>query len=582
MTVGSGAQGPGTDPLAEHTATWLLRWARTQLDGTNPPATLGPPPAGVRAVRASLVFLTAYNGRESRGFSGQGGTLIEAVMSAVGDALVAEPKIRRLQLDIVEGDPKPIVKPDQDGKLPDKAARDAWDRLTSWQDGLIVDREGDARWIMPAQILLQSMYRKDRETSAESPRDVLAGAMGGLGLRSTDWRNEAYDLWQFSTASWIEDATGERALPVVQGVIPVGEVDRDRMLAAAQAGGDFLIRIMQPDGGFVYTMDPWLAVQSRTAYNVVRHCGTAAALYELAAVTGDDRFLQTGNRAVDHLAGWYRPSSQPGLTYVIDKDGKAKLGAFGLALLALSRKLELAPDPNDRERALQIGRQIVAMQQADGSFDSYLPINGNEPAGSVSLYYPGEAMLGLARVAALGIDEGFLAAAHKGADFLISSRQGQTRLPPDAWLIQALEVLHQYDPKPSYVEHAMAISRSMLEAQYGSDAPPVYVGGFGNEPVRSTRTTARVEGIVAACRLGFRVGDARAAVYLAAIQKTVPHLLTMQYDLDNAFFLDDPAAVRGGMRGGLDDAEIRIDYVQHYISALLGIAGSIAPPPTGA
>jgi hypothetical protein len=281
---------------------------------------------------------------------------------------------------------------------------------------------------------------------------------------------------------------------------------------------------------------------------------------------------------MDHLATWYRPSSQDGHMYVLDKDGKAKLGAFGLALLALSRKLEQAPDPADRDRALQLGRQIVAMQQPDGSFDSYLSIKGDEPEGSVSLYYPGEAMLGLARVAALGIDEGFLAAAHKGADFLIASRQGKTKLPPDAWLIQALDVLYQNDPKPSYVEHAMAISASMLADQYGQDAPPIYVGGFGNEPVRSTRTTARAEGIVAAIRLGFRAGDARAPAYLAAVQKTVPHLMTMQYDADNSFFLDAPETVRGGMRGGLDDAEIRIDYVQHYISALLGLAGLLAPP----
>jgi hypothetical protein len=323
-------------------------------------------------------------------------------------------------------------------------------------------------------------------------------------------------------------------------------------------------------------VDPWLANESKTAYNVVRHAGTAAALFEVAANTGDQRVLHAALRAMEYLAGWYRPGSQDGLTYVLDRDGKAKLGAFGLALLALSRKLEIAPEPIDRERALQIGRQIVAMQQPDGSFTSYLPIRGNEPAGSVSLYYPGEAMLGLARVAALGIDDGFLAAAHRGADYLIGSRQGRTRLPPDAWLNQALDVLHTTDPKPSYVEHAMAIAQSMLSDQYGPDAPPAFAGGFGGEPVRSTRTTARVEGIVAACRLGRRVGDARAGEYLAAIERTVPHLLPMQYDADNSFFLDDPGAVGGGMRGGLDDAEIRIDYVQHHVSAMLGLAGLLA------
>ena len=572
MTVNWAAQAPGVDPLAEHTASWLLRWARTQLDQTSAAASLGPPPAGVRNARPVTVILTAFNGRDALGFSGQGGTLLEAVMSAVAEALVAAPAAQRLQLDIIDGDVTPIVKPSDDGKLPNKAARDDWERLTSWQDGLVVGRGGEARWLVPTQLILEGMNRADRDTTPTTPRHVLIAAMGRLGLRPAIWQNRSVELWRFSTSSWVESAARDRALPLMQGVIPVAHADRPRMFASARAGGEFLMRIMRDDYSFKYTVDPLLRNESKSAYNVVRHAGTAAALFEVAGATGEERFLSAALRAMEYLSGWYRPSETEGLTYVLDKDGKAKLGAFGLALLALSRKLEAAPDPADRERARQIARQIVAMQQPDGSFDSYLSINGNEPEGSVSLYYPGEAMLGLARIAALGIDEGFLESAHRGADYLIASRQGRTKLPPDAWLIQALDVLHRTDPKPSYVEHAMAISKSMLADQYGPDAPPVFVGGFGNEPIRSTRTTARVEGIVAACRLGFRVGDARAPEYLAAIQRTVPHLLPMQYDADNSFFLDDPAAVSGGMRGGLDDAEIRIDYVQHHMSAMLGLA----------
>ena len=197
------------------------------------------------------------------------------------------------------------------------------------------------------------------------------------------------------------------------------------------------------------------------------------------------------------------------------------------------------------------------------------------------MYYPGEAMLGLARAANLGIGvkEGFRAAAHRGADYLIASRQGRRRLPPDAWLIQALEVLYEDDPKPSYVEHSLAISFAMLTAQFPPDASPLYAGGIGPEPIRSTRTTARVEGLIAAYRLATRAGDVRAPAILAAVKRTVPHLLPMQYDADNSFYIDDPAAVAGGMRGGVDDAEVRIDYVQHHISAMLGLAGLLAPGP---
>jgi hypothetical protein len=423
------------------------------------------------------------------------------------------------------------------------------------------------------------MARDDRDAEGATPRDILVSAMRRLGMRTSAWQNAAIELWRFSTSAWIECADRDRALPLVQGVVPVEYVDLNRIIASARAGGEFLMRIMRDDGSFKYTVDPWLGTESRSAYNIVRHSGTTACLFEVSLATGDDRFLKAALRGMDFLNGWFRPGAQDGHVYVLDKDGKAKLGAFGLALLAVTRKLEASPEDADRERALQLGRQIVAMQQPDGSFDSYLSIRGDEPDGSVSLYYPGEAMLGLARSAALGIDEGFLEAAHRGADYLIASRQGRAKMPPDAWLIQALEVLYRTDPKQPYVDHAMDISRSMLMDQYGTDAPPIYVGGFGGEPIRSTRTTARIEGIVSACRLGFQAGDPRAPVYLAAVQRTLPHLLPMQYDADNSFFLDQPGAVDGGMRGGLDDAEIRIDYVQHHISAMLGLAGLMATNP---
>ena len=143
--------------------------------------------------------------------------------------------------------------------------------------------------------------------------------------------------------------------------------------------------------------------------------------------------------------------------------------ALGLALLALTRKLEAAPADSDRERAAALARQITTLQHPDGSFESYLRIRGDEPHGSVSLYYPGEAMLGLARLDALGLDPdgAFMAAAHRGADFLIASRAGRDRLPPDAWLMQALDALYEDRPDPRYAEHALAIARSMLADQRG-------------------------------------------------------------------------------------------------------------------
>ena len=118
MTVSGGAQVQGVDPLAEHSASWLLRWARTQLDRESQGAELGPPPAGVRAAPPVTVILTIHSGRDSLGFSGQGGGLLEALMSAVGQALAATITAKRLQIDIIDGEATPLARPARTARCP--------------------------------------------------------------------------------------------------------------------------------------------------------------------------------------------------------------------------------------------------------------------------------------------------------------------------------------------------------------------------------------------------------------------------------------------------------------------------------
>lgn len=574
VTVNPPGAALAADVLSAHSASWLLRWARMQLADSSPGGALGPPPASVKAPVDTTVFLTVYSNGQTASFRGQDNGLLGATTRAVSAGLDRQLKPDRLQLDIVAGEPAPLPRPPENTTAPDPIVREAWRRLTSFQDGLVVAHGEQAYWLVASQLLLQGMARARRDIDPARPADMLAAAMRALGWPPDAWRDPSVELWSFQTASWIEDATHERAVRLTQGVMQGSGATRERMVAAAVAGGEYLLRVQHEDGSYMYSLDPWLQTQSRNAYNIVRHSGTTAALFELHAATGDRRFLAAGLRGIEYQTRWYRLGQLPGLTYVLDRDGKGKLGALGLALLALTRKLDAVPDNADRDHALALARQIVAMQHPDGSFESYLPIKGTEPPGSVSLYYPGEAMLGLARLAQLGLDEGgtFRSAAHRGADFLIELRRGKDRLPPDAWLMQALDVLYDDDPKPSYVEHALAISRSMLADQYGDGAPPAYLGSFGPEPIRSTRTTARVEGLVSAHRLAVKAGDDRAPSLLAAMVRTVPHLLQLQYTPDNSFFLARPDLALGGIRGGHDDAEIRIDYVQHHISAMLGLA----------
>src|SRR4029079_5437386 len=106
---------------------------------------------------------------------------------AVDGARSMSASARRLQLDIVQGGARPVVKPGPDDLQPDPFSGEGWDRLTSFQGGLIVGHAGQFSWLVPAQLLLQGMARRRRDTDAATPRDILDAAVRRVGLPASAW-----------------------------------------------------------------------------------------------------------------------------------------------------------------------------------------------------------------------------------------------------------------------------------------------------------------------------------------------------------------------------------------------------------
>src|SRR5262245_21772243 len=237
--------------------------------------------------------------------------------------------------------------------------------------------------------------------------------------------------------------------------LPAIELSRPVLVAAARSGGDYLVRMQNEDGSFIYAYDAALdraSANESGAYNILRHAGTAFSLFGLYAHTKDARYLAAANRAVAYLKTRFRPVGESNAVYVLDDDGRAKLGASGLGLLAISLQLRLDPAAGDKIAGSQLASHIIGLQQPDGSFLSYHRLGGDEPEGDTSLYYPGEAILGLLEFYRLDPTESrLLDSARRGVDYLIASQRAMPALPPDAWLMQALEVLHSIQPDPKYV-----------------------------------------------------------------------------------------------------------------------------------
>jgi hypothetical protein len=361
---------------------------------------------------------------------------------------------------------------------------------------------------------------------------------------------------------------GDSASAVAQAL------SRVRLVEAARAGGDYLLRIQKRDGDFNYYYDAAEDRIESRSYNIVRHAGAALSLYDLYAATRDSRYLESAQRAVKFLSTRFRRAGGTQGSYVLDYDGKAKLGANGLALVALTRQIELDPRNGNRGTAEALAKLVLALQYKDGSFQMRYKLQPDEQLLSESLYYPGEAMLGLIRLYRLDHDARLLYAARRGADYLIKRQQKMNSLPADAWFMQALEGLYNIGHEKRYAEHAISLAEAMIVDQYAEDAPEGYAGGFGPGAPRGTPAASRAEGLVAAYRVARSAGDPRAAKIAGALKATASFQLAQQLTTDTAG-VRNPRLAAGGFRDGLTSMKIRIDYVQHNISSLLGIAKAL-------
>ena len=53
--------------------------------------------------------------------------------------------------------------------------------------------------------------------------------------------------------------------------------------------------------------------------------------------------------------------------------------------------------------------------------------------------------------------------------------------------------------------------------------------------------------------------------------------LNQQYRPENSYFLPNPRRALGAFRGAPNDLEVRIDYVQHSVSGLIGTLDMLKP-----
>jgi len=342
-----------------------------------------------------------------------------------------------------------------------------------------------------------------------------------------------------------------------------------------QGGAIYLTAAVGDDGRFVYSYLPKTDSVS-SDYNILRHAGTAFAMLDLYTHSGDEELLGAADRAIRYMMTQVRLCQVvSGFENCLIEEERAKLGGNGLAVLALTYYMRATGDRSLLGDAQSLARWMVSLQAESGEFTTHImEYATGQDTGSVSEYYPGEAIYALANLYLLDGNDEWLHAAQNGARWLAEDRiagKAPDDVTHDHWLLLGLDVIQHISPDPIYFDATMAIANAINQSQNINPEFPDWYGGFYRPP-SSTSNATRTEGLMAAYRVAHDYGTPEEAErILQAAKNSVSFQLSTQFYPESAMYLPDPQRALGGFHRDLTNFEIRNDYVQHNISGILAL-----------
>lgn len=342
----------------------------------------------------------------------------------------------------------------------------------------------------------------------------------------------------------------------------------------------YLSKSVMPSGRFIYrkSTNP-KKVYPDNQYGSLRHAGTLYAMYQCEKCMGKTALKKKRILASEYLIKNYVKKIDSNMYGLVSKleDGApaflATSGGTGLALTALCNLL------NDRKISLtmlrKLGNFILYMQTEKGDFTpSYEFATKQKSNIYAARYYPGEACLGLLNLYEVDRDERWLIAAKKGLFRLakLTSKVALEDMKFDHWGMLAVQKLFSMKKngltKDEQTILATFVDRNVsaiLDKQI-TDDKNVRFGAFENTKSICGVSTI-LEGLIAAydC-VGASVLKMR---IVNAVNLGIAHIARFQVKV-------------GELEGGIpkthlwntfeavnEDKEIRIDYVQHSLSAFV-------------
>jgi hypothetical protein len=365
------------------------------------------------------------------------------------------------------------------------------------------------------------------------------------------------------------------------------------MYLSALAAADWLHRANRDDGRFVYGYLPAVnLVMDGDHY--LRQAGAACALARAARFTGDKDYTARATQAVlTLLSDTTTDPREPDVRYTpLPSSVINRLAAAGLLVLAVN---ELpAPQDDLLRQSEQLCNYVRKQQRPDGSL-SYA--DGPNPAAAGAddpegiNYYPGEALCGLMRSQQRRPAAWKTELVRKALDYYRPWWRAHKNPAFVPWQTAAYAEAYLLTKEQPFADYVNEMNDWLCGLQYERLDPrrPLWAGGFrgwaDGKPVEAApdvSSAAYAEALAEACRVARAAGDlVLYRRYSEALERSLQFLTTLQYTEANTqhFASWYRQKLAGAFHASDTDGNLRLDYTQHALGALLQYLTYVNPLP---
>jgi len=326
--------------------------------------------------------------------------------------------------------------------------------------------------------------------------------------------------------------------------------------------GDYLVRQQIANGELSYQVNIITGDRGYSPSHIRLIAGTGS-LYTVCRVSGDSKFCEAGDQALDHYLDLLVSDPERFTGTCLYTNGGCPLGGAALTIDAIYKRWQasgdlILGDNNLLTTAIDLGYFIVSMRRADGGFyHSFDPHYGGGPDENYFVtYFPGESLYALLELHEMTGNSFWLEQAREVNEYMITQP-----VTEDHWHSYAFAMFAKLDKlNKDSLDYARQIGKTVIEGQIRS-----------LNPVNTSISTAtKVESLASLAQAFYLSGEDYE--WLDRDMHTFITFVRARQLPDNNcnFGIDDDMMLKygGGILSSCDDPSIRIDGVQHWINGV--------------